>query len=214
MKKSEKRGKEKDMKKEMKTDGKKHDAPSASSRSYGIAAAASLAAVSAALQLVHVGWLSPWGMWIDFVAIPWIIAFLLYGFRTSLVVSVITALVITFADPSTWLGAGVKWIATVPMLICMWVFQKSLRLELKDFRKVRYIILPLIVAIVLRGLIVIPVNYYFALPIWVGWTPEQAMAFVPWWIIFGMNAAQGIIEVLLALLLVFRFRLDRFSTWR
>jgi riboflavin transporter FmnP len=66
----------------------------------------------------------------------------------------------------------------------------------------------------LRGVIVIPANYYYALPIWTGWTPEKAMSMLPWWIIFSLNAIQGILEVTVAWLLVFKFKLKRFATWK
>ena len=182
-------------------------------KSYEITAAAALAAISAALQIVHVGWMSPWGMWIDIVAVSWIVAYLLYGGRTALVVSIVGALIITFAAPSTWLGASLKWIATLPMFLVPVIMQKTMRLKLKDFSKPLLLTTAIAIAIVLRVLIVIPVNYYFAIPIWTGWTPAEAMTFVPWWAIVGMNAIQGALDVILAWLLVFRFKLDRFSAW-
>ncbi len=183
-------------------------------KSYEITAAAALAAISAALQLVHVGWMSPWGMWIDLVAVSWMVAYFLYGGRTALVVSVVGALIITFAAPSTWLGASLKWIATLPMFLVPVIMQKTMRLKLKDFRRPALLAMAIGVAIVLRVILVIPVNYYFAIPVWTGMTPGQAMAAIPWWIIFGMNAIQGVLDVILAWLLVFRFRLDRFSAWQ
>lgn len=183
-------------------------------KSYEITAAAALAAISAALQIVHVGWMSPWGMWIDLVAVSWIVAYFLYGGRTAFVVSIVGAIIITFAAPSTWLGAMIKWMATVPMFIIPIVMQKTMRLQLKDFRKPMLLVAAIGLAVILRVLIVIPVNYYFAIPIWTGWTPLEAMEFVPWWAILGMNVIQGVLEVVLAWLLVFRFRLDRFSAWQ
>ncbi len=183
-------------------------------KTYELTAAAALAAISAALQIVHVGWMSPWGMWIDVVAVSWIVAYFLYGGRTALVVSVVGALIITFAAPSTWLGASLKWIATLPMFLIPIIMQKTMRLKIKDFKKPHLLIIATAIAIVLRVIIVIPVNYYFAIPIWTGWTPAEAMTFVPWWTITIMNVAQGAIEVIVAWLLVFRFRLDRFSAWQ
>jgi riboflavin transporter FmnP len=183
-------------------------------KTHEITAAAALAAISAALQLVHVGWASPWGMWIDLVAVSWIVAYFLYGGRTALVVSIVGALIITFAAPSTWLGASLKLIATLPMFMVPVAMQRAMRLQVRDFRKPVLLAMAIAVAIIIRVLIVTPVNYYFAIPIWTGWTPAEAMTFVPWWAIVIMNAAQGVIEVILAWLLVFRFRLDRFSAWK
>ncbi len=182
-------------------------------KSHEITAVASLAAISAALQMVHVGWMSPWGMWIDLVAIPWLIAYFLFGGRPAFAVSVVGALIITFAAPSTWLGAIMKWLATAPMWLVPVLMQKILRLKVSDFKKPALLISVIAVAILLRGAIIIPVNYYFAIPIWTGWTTAQAMNFVPWWAILGINGIQGALEVTIAWLLVFRFRLDRFATW-
>ena len=80
-----------------------------------LTSAGMLAAISSVLQIVHIGYLSPWGMWIDFVAIPWIIAYLLFGGRGAFIVSVISAIIITLVAPSTWLGAVMKWVATLPI---------------------------------------------------------------------------------------------------
>lgn len=183
-------------------------------KAYEITACAALAVISAALQLVHVGWMSPWGMWVDLVAIPWIVAYFLYGEKPALTVSLVGVIIITLFAPSTWLGAIMKWLATMPMVLVPVMVQKTKKLKLKDFRKPLLLVPAIAVAIVLRGGIVIPVNYYFAIPIWTGWSTAKAMAFVPWWAIFGINAIQGVLEVLISWLLVFRFKLDRFATWQ
>ena len=185
-----------------------------SMESQEITAAAALVAISAALQIVHVGWPFAWGMWIDIVAIPWLIAYFLYGARSAFVVSIAGAVVITLFAPATWLGALVKWVATVPMFLIPLVMQVTGKLKLKDFRKPQLLIMAIVAAVLLRGMITIPVNYFYALPIWLGWTPTEAMSYIPWYAIFGVNAIQGAIDVVVAWLLVFRFRLDRFATWR
>jgi len=182
-------------------------------KTYEISAFAALAAISAVFQIVHMGYQTPWGMWIDVVAIPWILAFFLYRGRGSLIVSTIGAIIITLVAPSTWLGASMKWLATMPMWLMLWLWQVIFKLRSKDFKKLRVIIPTIILGIILRGLIVIPVNYYYAIPIWTGWTPEQAMEMLPWWILFSLNALQGILEVIVAWLLVFKFRLERFKRW-
>lgn len=182
-------------------------------KTYEITAVAALAAISAAVQIVHIGWMSPWGIWIDLVAIPWIVAYFLYGGRSALLVSVVGALIITFAAPSTWLGAGMKWLATMPVWFLPALLQRTKGLEIKDFRKPVLLIAVLVGAIILRNAIIIPVNYYFAIPIWTGWSSAQAMSFVPWWALFAINAVQTVLEMVVAWLLVFRFRMDRFASW-
>jgi riboflavin transporter FmnP len=182
-------------------------------KTYEISACAALAAISAVVQIVHLGYMTQWGMWVDIVAIPWMLAFFLYRGKAAFFVSIVGAIIITLVDPSTWLGAGMKWLATMPMWLIPWIFQRSYKLRLKDFKKLRIIVFCLILAIIVRGIIVIPFNYYFALPIWTGWSPEKAMLMLPWWIIFSLNAIQGILEVMIAWLLVFKFKLKRFATW-
>ena len=74
-----------------------------------LAFAGALAAVSAVLQLYHLGYQSPqWGMWIDLVAVSWIIAYFLFGIRSALLVSFLGAVIITLFAPDTWLGASMK----------------------------------------------------------------------------------------------------------
>jgi riboflavin transporter FmnP len=178
-----------------------------------LTSAGMLAAISAVFQIVHIGYLSPWGMWIDFVAVPWILAYFLFGWRGALTVSIVSSLVITFVDPSTWLGAFMKFAATLPMWFIPFVWQKFSKLKLNDFRKLQIVVISVFLAITLRTLIVIPLNYYYAIPIWTGMPPSQAMSLVPWWAIFLMNAAQGVMEFVIAWMLVFRFKLERFAIW-
>ena len=181
----------------------------------GIAIAAGLAAFSAVVQLIHIGYQSPqFGMWIDVVAVSWIIAYFLFGWRMSLTVSVVGALVITLFAPDTWLGAGMKWVASAPMFFipAAWLI-----LQNKDHRYYKYyknLIVPVIIALVIRCLLVLPLNYYYAIPIWTGMSPAKAMIVIPWYIIVLFNVIQGILDVGLAWVIVFKFRLDRYAPWK
>jgi riboflavin transporter FmnP len=184
-------------------------------KTYEISAGAALAAISAVVQIIHIGYLIPnWGMWIDIVAIPWILAFFLYREKMAFSVSVIGAIIITLVDPSSWLGASMKWLATMPMWLMLLIWQRLFKLKLNDYRKISVLISCIIFGIILRGIIIIPLNYYYAIPIWTGMTSEQALAIIPWWIIFSVNAIQGILEVTIAWLLVFKFKLQRYATWK
>ncbi|MCK4335768.1 MAG: hypothetical protein KAW40_03525 [Candidatus Aenigmarchaeota archaeon] len=178
-----------------------------------LTSAGMLAAISIVFQIVHIGYPTQWGMWIDFVAIPWVIAYFLFGWRGAFTVSVISAILITLVAPSTWLGAVMKWVATFPMWFVPFAWQKISKLKLQDFRRLNVVIICLILAIILRGLLVIPLNYFYAIPIWTGMNPFQAMEFLPWWILFGLNAIQGTLEFVVAWFLVFRSRLERFAIW-
>jgi riboflavin transporter FmnP len=177
-----------------------------------IAIAAALSALSATVQLIHVGYRSPqWGMWIDVVAVSWIIAYFLFGIRLSLLVTCIGALIITLFAPDTWLGASMKLIATVPVILSLFVWQFARKKSISHYSNINKIIIPLVLGIMLRCLIVIPLNYYYAIPIWTGMTPSVAMKAIPWFVIAGFNIVQSIIDVILAWIIVYRFKLSRFS---
>lgn len=182
-------------------------------KSYEITAAAALAAISAVLQFVHLGFLTPWGMWIDLVAVSWIVAYLIYGPRVAIMVSVAGALIITLIAPSSWLGAFMKWTASAPLILTLFLVQKGMKAKPKDLSKMRYITVALGAALLIRCALMLPLNYYFAIPIWTGMPAAQAMDVVPWWAIAGINAIQGVLEAALAWMLVYRFRLGRFSSW-
>ncbi|MFH0943116.1 MAG: hypothetical protein V1810_02995 [Candidatus Beckwithbacteria bacterium] len=174
-----------------------------------LALTAALAAISAVLQLIHFGYQSPqWGMWLDLVAVSWLIAFFLFGFKSALYVSLTGALVITLFAPDTWLGASMKWLATTPMWLSLAWFSNKKYLKLKN------LILPLIIGLILRSLIIVPVNYFYAIPIWTGMPAAVAIKVIPWYIIVGFNTIQGLTDVLLAWTIVFRFRLNRFASDR
>ena len=58
--------------------------------------ASALAAFSAVVQLIHIGYQSPqFGMWIDIVAVTWVAAYFLFDLKTSFIVSFLGAIIIT-----------------------------------------------------------------------------------------------------------------------
>jgi riboflavin transporter len=175
-----------------------------------LALAAGLAAVSAVTQLIHIGYQSPqFGMWIDIVAVTWIIALFLFGLRISFIVSIIGAIIITLFAPDTWLGAGMKWIASLPiwLILGLWAANKTQQY----YRSFSHLLIPLFIAIIIRCVIIVPLNYYYAIPLWTGMTPVKAMIAVPWFIIAIFNIIQSVVDVVIAWILVYRFRLDRYA---
>jgi riboflavin transporter FmnP len=173
---------------------------------------AALAALSALFQLLHIGIKTQWGMWIDIVAVPWIIAYFLFGMRGGLMVSLVGSIIITLIAPDTWLGAAAKFIATVPMFFVLYATTLIFKKKIDQFKKIKNIFFPIFIGIVIRGLLMFFFNYYFALQIWIpGKTPIQLMGMFPWYIIIGINAIQGIIDVVFAWILVFPYKLSRFG---
>ena len=176
--------------------------------------AAGLAAFSAVVQLIHVGYQSPtFGMWIDIVAITWIMAFFLFGKRMSLIVSLVGALIITLFAPDTWLGASMKWIASLPMWLILALWMEVSKKSLNYYGQVKNLIIPILLALFIRCLIVLPLNYFYAIPIWTGMTTAIAWKAIPWYVIVIFNVVQGLVDILVAWILVFKFRLKSFSNW-
>ena len=172
---------------------------------------ASLSAVSTITQLLHVGYQSPqFGMWIDVVAVSWLIGYFMYGFRITFLISAIGALMITFFAPETWLGAGMKWIATFPMFFIPALFLKIIDKPHSVFKSILFVIPPLCIALIVRSLFIIPVNYYIAIPIWTGMDTQTAIRTIPWYIITLFNSVQGILEVGSAWIFVYIFKLNRY----
>ena len=177
-----------------------------------IVIAAGLAAISTITQLIHIGYQSPqFGMWIDVVAISWLIAFFLFGTRLAFLVSVVGAVMITLFAPDTWLGASMKWVATAPMWLSLALWILVLKKPLSQYKSILFLTIPVLIALIIRCLIIIPLNYYYAIPIWTGLTTAKAMVIIPWYIIALFNVIQGLIDVYLAWALVYVFKLNRFS---
>ncbi len=188
-------------------------ASSYKARTLGVTAG--LAALSAALQLAHVGYQSPqWGMWIDIVAVSWLIAYFMFGGRIALTVSLLGALVITLFAPETWLGATMKWTATIPVITSLWLYARVRRRGPSLYRSPYSLIVPLILGVVIRCALVIPINYQIAIPIWTGMTPADAMRLIPWYIIALFNIVQSVIDVALGWALVYGAKLHRFVSER
>jgi riboflavin transporter len=181
-------------------------------REYTLIAA--LAAISAVVELIHIGYQSPqFGMWIDIVATTWIIAFFLFGMKSAALTSLLGAIVITLFAPSSWLGASMKWFASMPTWLIFYLWLLVVKKDLTYYKKLSHIIIPLILALIIRNIVVIPLNYYYAIPIWTGMTTAKAMQIIPWYVIMIFNIIQGILEVVVAWIIVFRFKISRFATW-
>lgn len=270
---------------------------------YSNTVIAGLAALSFILQVIHFGIASNWGMWIDFVAVPWLIAFFLLGAGAAFTTSIIMLVLISLVAASGVIGAIMKFTATLPMFIIpamllfrrktlmvsaaviiiftvslstvfthgiidyqpakpgeavekeqpitenlklkismgglkpaknmqnaassiiiivaataimsaflAWSFKTGETRGLDFFANPANMLVGLALAVIVRGLIACIANYYFAIPAFFGMTTEQALGFIPWPIMFGMNAVQGAIEYVLAWALVYKTHIrERFG---
>jgi riboflavin transporter FmnP len=177
-----------------------------------IAIASALAALSTVVQLIHIGYQSPtWGMWIDIVSVTWVVAYFIFGLRISILVSLLGAGMISLFAPETWLGASMKLVATLPIIIMIsgWTIIRKKRIDW--YVKPLHLLVPLLIGIIVRCLVVLPLNYYYAIPIWTGMTPSMAMKAIPWFVIAAFNSIQSIIDVIFAWIIVYVFKINRFS---
>jgi len=87
-------------------------------RTYDLVIVSMLGALAAIFQITHgvLGIPTGFGMTVDLVAVPVLLAFFLFGLEHSLWVLLIASLVITVIAPDSWLGASMKFSATLPML--------------------------------------------------------------------------------------------------
>jgi riboflavin transporter FmnP len=145
---------------------------------------------------------TPWGMSLDLIAVPWMIAVLLFGLLGGGVAAVVSTVLLSFMASSGWLGMLAKFLATLPFIIVfalMW--QKSKRPSWQLLAGA------FLVSLVLRSIIMVATNYYFFLPIWMQVTPEEAIANIPAWMIVLPNIIQSVIDVGIAGFVVYGTKL-------
>ncbi|MEM3030749.1 MAG: hypothetical protein QXH27_03375 [Candidatus Micrarchaeia archaeon] len=82
-------------------------------------------------------------------------------------------------------------------LHALWSRQKRM-LRADEFAKAKVLLEVLAVSLVVRGLVMTVVNYYYAGPLFFGQATQEIMRALPWERIFFWNAVQGSIEVLAA----------------
>jgi riboflavin transporter FmnP len=243
-------------------------------KTYKMVAVALLAAAAALFQVFHgaIGIPTGFGMTVDLVALPVLLALFLFGFGEALDVCILMLLIVTFVSPETWLGASMKFAATLPMILvpslwllagkgkmdmgkaiaiallaillplALFVFSGTIntsigktdplisgllpiiglafasyiilllwkkyekQVKVSSFANLSVLAPAIALALVVRGIAMVIANYYYAGPLFFGLPTEQFITNVPWYIIFGWNAVQGILEVSLAWAIAFKFK--------
>ena len=165
----------------------------------------------------------PWGMKIDFVGTVWVLTYFLYGISAAFPVAGITALYIAIFMPTGYVGAAMKFIATIPMFLVPDLISHLpfLNRSSKSFNKLTVIVPVSIIASAVRLLVTTIVNYYWAIPLWTGIPTNMILEVMfggslPAFIVFvsTMNVLQGIVDIFVPWFLAFRFRLSTmFGTW-
>jgi len=278
-------------------------------KTYKLTAIAMLSCVAAILQISNgvIGIPTGFGMTVDLVAVPIMLGFFLFGLDAAVYISLLTAFIITLVAPTSWIGAVMKFTATVPMFlipafymlsvkknfdtgkilinvffalfVSLMLFLVSINANLvgrsyvpsisnstiyaipqidylnaaesrvtasdlllgllpiaaiaifslillhfwgrysKDttpliFADAKALAIMLSLSVIVRAIATLVSNYYFAGPLFFHTSPEQFMAIAPWYIISAWNVFQGIVEVVLAWTLAYKFGfMERYATW-
>ena len=123
----------------------------------------------------------PWGMAaLDFIAVPWVIAFLLFGWKSGLLTSIIGfAGIFFFSEEALPLvGATMKFSATIPLILVPALvirFNQS-RSPSESFEVKKIYIFSMVIAIIVRCLVTMLLNYYWAIPFMYDLRPEDVPA--------------------------------------
>ena len=166
-------------------------------------------ALSLMLEIIPIEMPTMWGMKIDLVAVPVIMAYLLTGFVGGLTAVFLLFIGLSLISPTSWLGGFMKASATLAVLIG---FEAARWITRFDFeranrrRVVLFAVLAYILGITVRIPLMVAFNYYFAIQMFLGIPHERVVqaveewTHVPFWVAIGLpNAVQSVIDVFISL---------------
>ncbi len=199
------------------------------SKTRVVAAAAVFIAVSTLFELLPKPRV-PWGMSIDFTAVPVVLAFFLFGVQCALITSIGMFVILNFIGFFPPVGAVMKLTATLPMflvpaLLLYTPLSGGQRTPL-IFKSPLKVLVAGVLAIAVRCLVMVALNYYWAIPIFAsvffGISFEEFFekqfggiiwAFI--WYVASMNMTQGVIDIAVSWLVAFKAKLaDMFSYYQ
>ncbi|ALV61825.1 hypothetical protein ADU37_CDS01260 [Thermococcus sp. 2319x1] len=152
-----------------------------------------------------------WGMTIDLVAVPIVVIYILLGFWSSVTALILLFLGLSLISSASWLGASMKFFATLSVLIGLEIAKRITRFDLKNYKKERnlvtFVLTAYLVGIAIRIPLMVAMNYYYALPLWLGIPKEQVIPtieewfHIPFWLVIGIpNAIQSAVDVVIGIL--------------
>ncbi|MFH1134025.1 MAG: ECF transporter S component [Nanoarchaeota archaeon] len=159
-----------------------------------------LAALALVFQLSPF-WPTHFGMRLDLVAVPWLICLFLFGFRAGMLSMTATCVVICFIGEASWLGALMKFSATLPSMLLLGLVLR--------YKKRTLLFFAAFAALAVRSVGMVFLNYFFALPLWLHKATAEIISNELTIAIIAMNALQGVIELLLAYGIVYHTKLRR-----
>jgi riboflavin transporter FmnP len=154
-----------------------------------IAGAAILASLAVIMQILPPIFVSPWSMRIDLVAIPWILCWIIFGFKPALLSILISAPLIGFVGPLAggWVGATMKSVASIWMFVIPGIIAWKTGGTKHLLENKRLFVVASIMAIIVRVGVTVIFNFYFALPFFFYMTPDDIIGFFSGVTIFGLT---------------------------
>ncbi|WP_175058850.1 hypothetical protein [Thermococcus sp. 2319x1] len=170
-----------------------------------------LLGLSLVLQISPLKVPTQWGMTIDLVAVPIVVIYILLGFWSSVTALILLFLGLSLISSASWLGASMKFFATLSVLIGLEIAKRITRFDLKNYKKERdlvtFVLTAYLVGIAIRIPLMVAMNYYYALPLWLGIPREQVIPtieewfHIPFWLVIGIpNAIQSAVDVVIGIL--------------
>jgi len=139
-----------------------------------LAGAAILAPLTILMQSLPPIFVTPWMLRIDLVALPWMICWILFGIKPTLLCLAISSPLIGFVGPAQGgpVGAIMKPLATIWMFLIPAFFASKIGGTKKLLENKRLFIFAGALALLMRAIVTILVNFYFALPVFYNMTPD------------------------------------------
>jgi len=154
----------------------------------------------------------PWGMSVDFVALPIMITFFILGTRYSLVAAFGMFLMLCIAGYANFIGAVMKTATTVSMVLTLGILSTGIirRPPQNAYRSVPKYSMAAVASLVVRCGVAVVLNYYWALPLFFQMPVEKIieifffgsyLGFISF--VSSMNILQGMVDLVGSWLLVF-----------
>ncbi|WP_457743161.1 ECF transporter S component [Thermococcus sp.] len=162
------------------------------------------------LDVAPIDFPTVWGMKIDLVAVPIVVVYFLLGLGGGIFALGLLFLGLSVVSSASWLGAMMKVTATFAVILGLEFARRTVGIDFSNPRKIiAFGLVAYIVGVAIRVPLMVLLNYYVALPIWLGLPREQVVStvekwtHVPFWVAIGLpNAVQSIIDVFLSLAVV------------
>ena len=144
-----------------------------------LAGAAILAPLSVLLQGFPPIFLTPWFMRVDFAAVPWVICWAVFGWKSAFLCLLVSAPLVGFLGPFAGgiVGAIMKSVTSVWMFAVPAAFAVKLGGFQNLIRKRVWLLTSVVLAIVARVVSALVFNLYFALPVFFNMDYATIIAF-------------------------------------